>query len=89
MVFNALTANRAFELLLRDEPVEVDQPVEPTWAEDFLEAIRHHRDTVPGHEAENSATLMGRKLAADPQRWFWELWQNADDAGAAEFCIIG
>lgn len=81
------TADRFLVALIE----EVDPKVEPEeskeWAEAFLGSIRRFRERGnfrQNREVERSARLFGRDAAADPYRFFWEFWQNADDSGATE-----
>ncbi len=57
------------------------------WAHAFLAAIRDHRNRHPDGEARKAACLFGRSSAKDRYRFFWEFWQNADDARASRLCF--
>jgi len=81
---------------LEDLITEVDSDIEPDenkeWADAFLMSIRSFREERNfqySREAERAADRLGRQAAADLYRFFWEFWQNADDAGATEieFCV--
>ena len=70
---------------------EVDPVFEPDeseeWASAFLASIRRFRELrnfQHSREAERAAQRLGKQAAADIYRFFWEFWQNADDAGATE-----
>ena len=52
------------------------------WADAFVEAIRKYRDSYDSGEARRSARRFGRAATKDKYRFFWECWQNADDARA-------
>jgi hypothetical protein len=65
------------------------QPEETAeWADAFLRNIRNFRNSQRGKEIERAATRLGREVAADPYRFFWEFWQNADDARATELNFV-
>lgn len=81
---------------LEDLIDEVDSNIKPDeskeWAAAFLASIRSFREErnfQHSREAERAADRLGRQAAADLYRFFWEFWQNADDAKATEieFCV--
>jgi len=82
--------------LLEDLINEVDSDITPDeskeWADAFLASIRSFREEGNfrySREAERAADRLGRQAAADVYRFFWEFWQNANDAKATEikFCV--
>lgn len=80
---------RLFLDALIDEREPSFQPEETAeWADVFLRAIRSFRDSQRGKEIEKAATRLGREASADPYRFFWEFWQNADDAGATKLDFV-
>ncbi|MFQ5872456.1 MAG: sacsin N-terminal ATP-binding-like domain-containing protein [Dehalococcoidia bacterium] len=87
-------ADRFLEALIAG----VDPPFEPDesdgWAAAFLASVRRFREArnfMHSKEAERAAETLGKQAAADIYRFFWEFWQNADDAEATEieFTIDG
>ena len=80
---------RLFLDALIDEREPEFQPEETAeWAEAFVKAVRNFRDSQRGKEIERAAIRLGREASADPYRFFWEFWQNADDAGATELSFV-
>lgn len=80
-------ADRFLEALITevDPPFEPDESVE--WAAAFLASVRRFRevrDFMHSKEAERAAETLGKRATADTYRFFWEFWQNADDAEATE-----
>lgn len=70
---------------LQEERVPEEEPAEDLkWAEAFLQAFREMRDRQRGTEIQRAAERFGQFTAADPYRFFWEFWQNAEDASAQE-----
>jgi len=70
---------------------ETDYPFVPDesqeWASAFLDSIRRFRELRHSKEAERAAQRLGKQASADTYRFFWEFWQNADDAGATEIAF--
>jgi hypothetical protein len=77
-------ASRYLDALLDERSPDSEPSDTREWADAFLEAFRRFRDNQRGREAEQAARRLGMSAAADPFRFFWEFWQNADDAGATE-----
>ena len=85
----ARTAEAVLDALLDEQPLPELPSVETSeWAEAFLAAFRRFRDGQRGREARDAAERLGRTAAANPYRFFWEFWQNADDAGATELQFV-
>lgn len=59
-----------------------------SWADAFLAAIRNFREKDVSGEAERAARRFGLSSAKDKLRFFWEFWQNADDAGASTLRFV-
>ena len=85
MESDAIQARAVLDALLDDLPLPELPAVEtPEWADAFLAVFRAFREAQRGREARDAAERLGRTAAANPYRFFWEFWQNADDAGATE-----
>lgn len=85
-------ANRFLEDLINDVDSNIKPDESKEWADTFLASIRSFREERNfqySREAERAADRLGRQAAADVYRFFWEFWQNADDAEATEieFCV--
>ncbi len=85
-------ADRFLEDLIDDVDSDIKPDENKEWADAFLTSIRSFREERHfqySREAERAADRLGRQAAADVYRFFWEFWQNADDAGATEieFCV--
>lgn len=76
--------------LHRDQfaPLPADITETPGWTEDFLSAIRGYRDDQLDEEAQRAAKRFGLSATKDRFRFIWELWQNADDAGASTLRFV-
>ncbi len=79
-----ITAASVLDALLENGPLPGLPAETPEWARAFLNAFRAFRRSQRGREAQTAAERLGRTAAANPFRFFWEFWQNADDAGATE-----
>ncbi len=89
-----MNAHQEADQFLKDLINEADSIIEPdeskAWADAFLSRIRSFREKdgfMHSREAERAADRLGKQAAADPYRFFWEFWQNADDAKATEICF--
>lgn len=96
MYNSGINIKQATDQFLEDLINEVDSDITPDeskeWADAFLASIRSFREERNfqySREAERAADRLGRQAAADVYRFFWEFWQNADDAKATEieFCV--
>jgi len=96
MYSSGINIKQATDQFLEDLINEVDSDITPDeskeWADAFLASIRSFREERNfqySREAERAADRLGRQAAADVYRFFWEFWQNADDAEATEieFCV--
>jgi len=80
-------ADQFLESLIRGDDPKFEPRESAQWAKTFLDSIRRYRakdEFLNDPEVVGSAERLGRTAAADPYRFFWEFWQNADDAGATK-----
>lgn len=89
---NRNTIDRKSETFLNALIEEQEPTFEPDetseWADAFLNSIRNFRDSQRGKEVERAAERLGIQAYAEPYRFFWEFWQNADDAEATKIDFI-